>query len=291
MHDIFSAGFSPGLQLRALGLHTAFQIVAELVAFVQTRTLVPISAFVRLHAENPDDVSDAGSDAGSSRAGRGDSQDDDLSDDGEGDMTALFDVRLGINCWEEYDLWPLCQDAQKKSRGAVPTAPATQNSSASPAAGADASKAAGAGTIAAMHETSASMNMWTGKAVLNILESWTADPGRISLVHQWMSKILNAPAERMVRKSAARFLKGALRRRKAPQTTKAYAPVHHGIELQKMKARVAAEFVARVVPRLAKVRTLASAFRFLYAIANIVRSSVPAVMLNASFACTGLGEY
>ena len=32
-----------------------------------------------------------------------------------------------------------------------------------------------------------------------------------------------------------------------------YAPQHHGIELRKMKARVAAEFVARVVPRLAQV--------------------------------------
>ena len=123
-------------------------------------------------------------------------EDDSDSDDG-GDLTALFDVRLSINCWEEFDLQPLCQGRR-------------------PAAG------SGAGDSSSLHHHhhhaggaggAAGEASWTSKAVMNILESWTADPRRVATVHEWISKVLNAPAMRMVRKSAARFVKAAFGRK------------------------------------------------------------------------------
>jgi len=203
VHDVFASGFSQGLQLRALGLRSAFKIISEIVAFAQTKTLIPLAAFIRTHQEDHDDSSDGGSH-------NGDKSDDEDDDDG-GEMMALFDVRLGINCWEEYDLQPLCKVSKASIKSSQLTA------------------------------------AQTSKVVLNVLESWTADPSRIHIVHEWITKVLNAPAQRMVRKSALMLRRGRPSR---------IGPSHHGIELKKMKARVATDFIFRIVPHLAQVQWL-----------------------------------
>ena len=172
-----NVGFAPGLQLRALPLRTAHTFISKLISYVQSKTFIPVCAFIRTHRSEDSGANGEDAESGS----EGSSEDED-----EGEMTALFDIRLATNCWQEFDLEPLCvggvlSDGLDGSR--------RRRSSTSIAAAGAAEAAAGDTSTTALVASPPPADMTTAKAVLNILESWTADPRRIGLVHSWIMEV------------------------------------------------------------------------------------------------------
>jgi hypothetical protein len=201
--------FSPGLQLAALGLRTAFKFITQLVASVQKRSCIPICAYVRRHAsDSPRRQRDGNAEhdhrrqhhSGDDRTynyrdgldSRGNSRDDGFNNDSDGEEddehTALFDVRLGVNCWQEFDLQPLCRTADMRKRSSVFGELRSL-------------------TVAEEQARDEEAVLTTSTAILNILESWTADPSRIRMVHDWMMRVLDAPKARLMRKMVSRCVR------------------------------------------------------------------------------------